>query len=77
MRTFRACGLTLTFAGVGLLAFLIYAVSTRTSFGPNVLIGLGMPVVLLSALAGAIATGLGIWLIGLGRGSHRGTLARR
>ena len=77
MRTFRACGLALTFAGVGLLAFLSYAVSTRTSFGPNVLIGLGMPVVLLSALAGAIAAGLGIWLLGYGRQVHRETPSRR
>ncbi len=77
MWTSRVFGLVLMLAGFGLLILLSYAVATRGSYWPNVLIGLGMPVVLLSALAGAIAAGLGVWLTGYGRQIPRGTPSRR
>jgi hypothetical protein len=63
----RLGGFILTLAGLAVLMFLSYALYTRANAGLNILVGLGMPVVLLGTLFGATALGLGIWLSGFGR----------
>ena len=64
MWALRLFGLTLSIAALGWLIFLSYALYTRTNFGLIVLVEIGMPAALFSALASTVAAGGGLWLAG-------------
>jgi hypothetical protein len=66
---YRLVGIVLAVAGVAGLLFITYALYAR--IGLTVLVQLGMPGVLIGALAGAAMVGLGAWFAGFSHPLHR------
>jgi hypothetical protein len=64
MWSLRLCGLVVALGAAGWLLFLGYALYSRTDYGLNVLVDLGMPVALLGTLIAGVSVGFGLWLAG-------------